>query len=73
MCEQSLRAEDSVMVKISEQFGKLCLGLESEYYEFCTAVLNNEFARLHTLTFGLTFISWLNFEKPITHVFLLTN
>ncbi|XP_023712368.1 uncharacterized protein LOC111867096 isoform X2 [Cryptotermes secundus] len=28
MCEQSLRAEDSVMVKISEQFGKLCLGLE---------------------------------------------
>ena len=32
MCEESLRAEDSVMVKISEQFGKLCLGLESEYH-----------------------------------------
>lgn len=30
MCEQSLRAEDSVMVKMSEQFGKLCLALESE-------------------------------------------
>jgi len=32
MCEESLKAEDSVMVKISEQFGKLCLGLESEYH-----------------------------------------
>jgi hypothetical protein len=32
MCEESLRAEDAVMVKISEQFGKLCLGLESEYH-----------------------------------------
>ncbi|XP_069691173.1 serine/threonine-protein phosphatase 4 regulatory subunit 4-like isoform X1 [Periplaneta americana] len=29
MCEQSLRDEDLVMVKISEQFGKLCLGLEN--------------------------------------------
>ncbi|KDR15998.1 Serine/threonine-protein phosphatase 4 regulatory subunit 4 [Zootermopsis nevadensis] len=29
MCEQSLRAEDSVMVKMSEQFGKLCLALEN--------------------------------------------
>ncbi|GFG30947.1 hypothetical protein Cfor_04044 [Coptotermes formosanus] len=29
MCEESLRAEDAVMVKISEQFGKLCLGLEN--------------------------------------------
>jgi hypothetical protein len=29
MCEESLKAEDSVMVKISEQFGKLCLGLEN--------------------------------------------
>jgi hypothetical protein len=32
MCEESLRAEDPVMVKISEQFGKLCLGLASEYH-----------------------------------------
>jgi len=39
MCEQSLRAEDSVMVKISEQFGKLCLGLESEYCVFQIDIL----------------------------------
>lgn len=36
MCEESLRAEDSVMVRISEQFGKLCLGLESEYHVYQT-------------------------------------
>jgi hypothetical protein len=70
MCEQSLRAEDSVMVKISEQFGKLCLGLESEYYVFCTDMLKPEFTRLRTLTDGYAFISWLNFEKTITLVFL---
>jgi hypothetical protein len=63
MCEQSLRAEDSVMVKISEQFGKLCLGLESEYYNFCVASLKTEFTTLRTLTFGLAFIYWLNVEK----------
>ncbi|PSN42305.1 hypothetical protein C0J52_11141 [Blattella germanica] len=29
MCEQSLRAEDAVMVKIAEHFGRLCLGLDN--------------------------------------------
>jgi hypothetical protein len=71
MCEQSLRAEDSVMVKISEQFGKLCLGLESEYYIFLYRYAEDfEFTRLCTLTGGYAFISWLNFEKPVTILFL---
>lgn len=60
MCEESLKAEDSVMVKISEQFGKLCLGLESEYH-ICKIVDTVRMERTMFWTQG----SWLGIDLVV--------
>jgi len=60
MCEESLKAEDSVMVKISEQFGKLCLRLESEYH-VCKIVDTVRMERTMFWTQG----SWLGIDLVV--------